>query len=45
MMGGNKKEQARPNEPVKAAFSIFVDLVNIFVNILQLMAANERRRD
>ena len=43
MMGGGKARQVRPDEHVLAALSLFVDLINLFLNVLQAMAAGRER--
>ena len=37
--------QVRPDEHVLAALGVFVDLVNLFLNVLQAMASSHRDRD
>ena len=43
MMGGGKTRQVRPDEHVLAALSVFIDLINLFLNVLQAMAASRER--
>lgn len=44
MMGGGKKHQVRPDEWLMAALNIYVDIINLFLTILQSMTEREQRR-
>lgn len=44
MMGGGKRRQLRPSEHVLAAVTLYMDVINIFLHLLQSMAAGERER-
>lgn len=44
LMGGDKRQQLRPTEHVMAALAIYMDIVQLFINILQLLAASEDGR-
>lgn len=42
MMGGNHKYSIAPDEIVLASLTLYLDVVNIFLFILQLLSASER---
>lgn len=44
IMGGGKAVQFRPDEHVSAALSLYVDILNFFLNILLAMASRENER-
>ena len=44
MMGGDKSRQVRPDEWLLAAVSIYTDVINLFMAILEIMNSQEQRR-
>ena len=42
LMGGDKSQQLRPTEHVMASLAIYMDIMQLFINILQILAASER---
>ena len=44
MMGGGKSRQVRPDEWLLAAVSIYTDVINMFMAILEIMARQEQGR-
>ena len=43
MMGGNHKFSISPEEYIFAAIAIYLDILNLFLHILKLVAAARRR--
>ena len=41
MMGGGKARQLRPDEHIMAAVSLYTDIINLFLYLLQAMARNQ----
>jgi FtsH-binding integral membrane protein len=41
MMAGGKDRQVRPTEPILAAISLYTDIINLFLYLLQAMARNQ----
>lgn len=42
MMGGGKKNQLRPDEHIMAAIQLYLDIINLFMYMLQALANSDR---
>ena len=43
MMGGEAKgAQIRPTEPIMAAIKLYMDIINLFLYLLQAMSSGQR---